>query len=113
VSFHETMLKRQVVDHAKVSEEQTKLKEAEEAARKEQDAILERKIQEEIKAKEAKLHMLKEHQKRKSDDESADSVPEVILVMDPPIQYVDPVNDVRCFASVYFISQHKHSIELL
>lgn len=103
MSFHETMLKRQVVDHAKVSEEQAKLKEAEEEARKEQDVILERKIQEEIKAKEAKLHMFKEHQKRKSDDELTENVPEVILVMDPPIQYVDPVNDVQYFASYHLL----------
>lgn len=94
------MLKRQVVDHAKVSEEQTKQKEAEEAVRKEQDAILERKIQEEIKAK---LHMFKEHQKRKSDEELAENVPEVVLIMDPPIQYVDPVNDVHHFMSSHFL----------
>ena len=67
VSFHESMLKRQVDDHAKINEEQIKLREAEEAARREQDAILERKIQEEIKAKEAKLHMFKEQQRRKND----------------------------------------------
>lgn len=96
------MLKRQEVDEAKINEELVKQRLAEEEVRREQEAILERKIQEELKAKTAKLQAAKDRKKRAEDDGEEGQASEHVLILEPPIQYVDPITDsTQSLHSVY------------
>lgn len=87
------MLKRQEIDEAKINEELVRQKLAEEESKREQEAILERKIQEELKAKTAKLQAAKDRKKKIEDGSEDGQTPEHLLVLEPPIQYVDPITD--------------------